>query len=229
LSPGSPLSGKRPRTSMGPAFARYRMTRRSCKLPAPRSGRPAQTRARSPESRAQSRKTSQRGGLSRIAICMLTRNHTYQDRQLLTIPPLASERSPNELAYSGLAASGANSDVHPTSLLMCGGCGGSHKPVHGTCLRKSRAHQVPPPGSIVRGGDCEEVSFKEYAYLTWLLDSRHLHTQSTSLHLDDLRTTWFGVPHNQQDSPPKLFVWPRLQTLVNQASEQPHLCRMWLM
>jgi len=105
---------------------------------------------------------------------------------------------------------------------MCGGCGGSHKPVHKRCLRISGAHQVPPPGSRVRRGDCEEVPFKEYAYLTWLLDSRHLHTQSTSLHLDDLRTTWFGVPHDQQDSPPKLFVWPRLQILVNQASEQPH-------
>lgn len=71
-------------------------------------------------------------------------------------------------------------------------------------------------------GDCEEVPFKEYAYLTWLLDSKHLQGQTSSLHLDDLRTTWFGVPHDQKDSPPKLFIWPRLHNLLTNATNQPH-------
>ncbi|KAK0734363.1 hypothetical protein B0T26DRAFT_67305 [Lasiosphaeria miniovina] len=116
----------------------------------------------------------------------------------------------------------AEVDVHPASLVMCAGCGGAHRPVHKGCLSKSRDHRPPPPGSRSRRGDCEEVSFKEYAYLTWLLDSKLLQGQTTSLHLDDLRTTWFGVPHDQKDSPPKLLIWPRLHNLLTDTPDQPH-------
>jgi hypothetical protein len=83
-------------------------------------------------------------------------------------------------------------------------------------------HLVPQPGSEAMVGACEEVSFSQYVYSTWLLDSRHLVDSTNKLHLRDLQTTWFGVPHDQKDSPPKLFVWPRVQSLVSQASDQPH-------
>ncbi|KAM7186229.1 hypothetical protein V8F33_011927 [Rhypophila sp. PSN 637] len=119
-------------------------------------------------------------------------------------------------------ANDVHGTVHPASLVMCAGCGGARRPVHKKCLRKSRDHCLVPSGSGTWTSDCEEVPFKEYAYLTWLLDSNHLQGQTTSLHLEDLRTTWFGVPHDQRESPPKLFVWPRLQNLLANAPDQPH-------
>ncbi|KAM7188967.1 hypothetical protein V8F33_010301 [Rhypophila sp. PSN 637] len=122
----------------------------------------------------------------------------------------------------GCRLCGAGDDVHPASLVMCAGCGAPHRPVHKKCLRRYPGHSLLPSGSRARRGACEEVPFKEYVYLTWLLDSNHLQAQTTSLHLDDLRTTWFGVPHDQRDSPPKLFIWPRVQNLLANASDQPH-------
>ncbi|KAK1829692.1 hypothetical protein QBC39DRAFT_125502 [Podospora conica] len=115
----------------------------------------------------------------------------------------------------------ANADVHPASLLMCAGCGPAHSPVHKSCLRDSSRHRLLGPGQQPRPrrGKCEEVPFKEYAYLSWLLDSQYRQEDSDSLHLDDLRTTWFGVPHDQKASSPKLFVWPRLQAILNNAPD----------
>jgi energy-coupling factor transporter ATP-binding protein EcfA2 len=123
---------------------------------------------------------------------------------------------------------GAEADVHPASLLMCAGCGPAHSPVHKHCLRHAPRHclrhaprhRLLGPGRQPRPrrGKCEEVPFKEYAYLSWLLDSQYRQEDSDSLHLDDLRTKWFGVPHDQKASSPKLSVWPRLQAILNNAA-----------
>ncbi|KAK5662366.1 hypothetical protein OQA88_8276 [Cercophora sp. LCS_1] len=68
----------------------------------------------------------------------------------------------------------------------------------------------PEPDSYLIGSITEELEIPQ-----------RLQDQTAYLHLDDLRTTWFGVPHDQKDSPPKLFVWPRLQNLLSNASDQP--------
>jgi len=99
----------------------------------------------------------------------------------------------------------------PSDLLMCDGCGVSRMPVHISCLRGNGDHGI----------DCDVIPFTDYAYITWLLDTRLLQDKSVSLHTRDLWTTWFGVPYHQNESPPRLFVWPRLQNLVNSAPKRP--------
>jgi len=65
------------------------------------------------------------------------------------------------------------------------------------------------------------VDFKTYVFMKWLLDVRYLEG-STGLHLDDLKATWFGVPHSQSDSEyPQLFIWNKLRSLVSEAADAP--------
>lgn len=60
------------------------------------------------------------------------------------------------------------------------------------------------------------------AQMERIMDSKPMHGQTLSVHPDDLRARWFGVSHDQKGSPPKLFVWPRLQSLVSEAPDRPH-------
>lgn len=109
----------------------------------------------------------------------------------------------------------------PRQLVLCGGCGPARKPVHRECLRDDPEHQPPVAGQAWPSGDCNEVDFRDYAHLTWLLNSQLLEENKKSLHLRDLWSTWFGVPHDQVDSPPKLFIWPRMSDLINSARRTP--------
>jgi hypothetical protein len=100
-------------------------------------------------------------------------------------------------------------------FMLCGGCGAPHMPAHRKCLASFRPHRPNDPGPALYTEPCEEVNFEEFAYTASLLDSRLLDEDKTALHVDDLWSTWFGVPHNQQGPLPQLHIYPRLQHLVS--------------
>lgn len=71
------------------------------------------------------------------------------------------------------------------------------------------------------GDACEDIDFREYVFTTWLLDARAIDKDKTSLHVDDLWSTWFGVPHDQEGSCPKLCIYPRLERLLDGVDGRP--------
>ncbi|KAK5656422.1 hypothetical protein OQA88_4803 [Cercophora sp. LCS_1] len=104
---------------------------------------------------------------------------------------------------------------YTSSYVLCGGCGPSGKPAHRDCLARSPDHRPEvPPSEIMMGEPCQEIDFDEFMYTTYLLNSQFLDQDKESLHLDDLWSTWIGVPHDQEGSCPKLHIYPRLQTLI---------------
>lgn len=108
--------------------------------------------------------------------------------------------------------------------VLCGGCGSSHMPAHRQCLARSPAHRpnAPVGANIILGEPCQEVDFEDFIYTTWLLDSRFLDQDKESLHIDDLWSTWFGIPHDQEGPLPQLHIYPRLQLLMSgESNEKP--------
>jgi len=103
----------------------------------------------------------------------------------------------------------------PKDLILCGGCGPSHIPAHRSCLTNYPLHE--PQEEDTR---CHEVEFQEFVYMGWLLESKYLDKDKTSLHVDDLWSTWFGVPQDQDGRRPRLFIYPRLQRLITEAPDQ---------
>lgn len=59
---------------------------------------------------------------------------------------------------------------------------------------------------------CEKVKMSDFAWISWLFNSRVPAEKQKSLHRKDLWTTWFGVPYQQNQ--PFLFTYPRLQNLL---------------
>ena len=55
----------------------------------------------------------------------------------------------------------------------------------------------------------------EYVWIHYLLNSQNTRREQAILHREDMWSSWFNVP-NQQDRP-KLYVYPRLQYLINNA------------
>lgn len=102
----------------------------------------------------------------------------------------------------------------PKDLIFCAGCGVSHKPIHRSCITKVSDHKPPPYADGDCDDSCDEVEYKEYVYMMLLLDSRYLQNKEV-LHLEDIWSTWLGVPHDQPKGPyPQLYIWPRLKRLV---------------
>jgi hypothetical protein len=65
------------------------------------------------------------------------------------------------------------------------------------------------------------VRFKEYVYITYLLDSSYLDDNYT-LHLRDMGSTWFGVPREQPcRALPQLYIWRRLAQIVEEVDDAP--------
>ncbi|KAI5921413.1 hypothetical protein F4810DRAFT_712454 [Camillea tinctor] len=106
----------------------------------------------------------------------------------------------------------------PRDLVSCAGCGAPKKPAHRYCLRQDPDHRPNAPSGT---SDCDEVELKDYIYLTWLLDSSSLEKRKRDLHLDDIWSTWFGVPHDQTDARPNMYIWPRVNNLLNTTKEMP--------
>ncbi|KAK4218924.1 hypothetical protein QBC37DRAFT_164801 [Rhypophila decipiens] len=108
--------------------------------------------------------------------------------------------------------------------VFCGGCGASHIPAHRQCLARSPDHNPNTAlgANSIFGEPCQEVDFEDFIYTTWLLDSRLLDQDKESLHIDDLWSTWFGVPHDQEGPLPQLHIYPRLQLLMSgESNEKP--------
>ncbi|KAK3941958.1 hypothetical protein QBC46DRAFT_352819 [Diplogelasinospora grovesii] len=109
-----------------------------------------------------------------------------------------------------------------SSYVLCGGCGPVTQPAHRHCLAKLQDHcPNQPHGQVMYGDPCQEVDFEDFIYTSWLLDCRFIDQDKESLHIDDLWSTWFGVPHDQEGPKPQLFIYPRLQRLVAAAHGKP--------
>lgn len=74
---------------------------------------------------------------------------------------------------------------------------------------------------MIYGNTCQETEFQQYIYTSSLMDSRLLDNDKASLHMDDLWSTWFGVAHEQTGHLPRFCIYPRLQNLVDVASDTP--------
>jgi hypothetical protein len=79
---------------------------------------------------------------------------------------------------------------------------------------------MPSSNSSNRNSYCQEVSFKQYVFMKWLLDSNFRGVKD--LHIKDLKTTWFGVPQEQAETHrPQLYIWNRPSAVVTQDAEAP--------
>jgi energy-coupling factor transporter ATP-binding protein EcfA2 len=62
---------------------------------------------------------------------------------------------------------------------------------------------------------CAKSDFRDWVWINWLLYSRVPRAQAEQMHIEDIWATWFAVPHYQNEYPPKLHLYPRMQHLVN--------------
>ena len=109
----------------------------------------------------------------------------------------------------------------PRDLVFCSGCLPSKKPAHRACLARNTEHQ-PQGQEDEEPADCQEVSFKEYVYMKYLLDSRYLDEDKSTLHLRDMESTWFGVPREQPcRALPQLYIWRRLAQITGEVDKAP--------
>ena len=99
----------------------------------------------------------------------------------------------------------------PSSLLICGGCGG--RPYHKHCWDQWPDHR---PGALVAYEPCGKTEFEDFVWIHWLLHSNISPEKQEKLHMDDIWTTWFGVPHYQ--SLPRLDIYPRLKSLLEKSA-----------
>lgn len=83
------------------------------------------------------------------------------------------------------------------------------------------SHQANIDEPAMYGDVCEEIDFQQYMFTSSLVDSRFLEKDKTSLHVDDLWSTWFGVPHEQHGHFPRLCIYPRLERLVDTVTDRP--------
>ncbi|KAM7201004.1 hypothetical protein V8F20_005013 [Naviculisporaceae sp. PSN 640] len=112
----------------------------------------------------------------------------------------------------------------PSNFVICRGCGPARRskwPAHRSCLAKCEDHQPNLPLNKADGPEapsCEEIDYKTVVYTTSLLDSSRVKRQeATEDHLEDLWSTWFGVPRNQKGPHyPQLHIYPRLETMLSQ-------------
>jgi len=106
---------------------------------------------------------------------------------------------------------------NPYDLVYCPGCCVSTRPAHRSCLAHKPAH-LSDFEDNEDSPKCEELSFTEYVYISFLISSDYHGEDEQELHLDDLETTWFGVPREQSCYHyPQLYIWPRLDQIVTEA------------
>lgn len=116
----------------------------------------------------------------------------------------------------------------PSLFVFCRGCGPARRskwPAHRSCLARCQDHQPDLPPDEDDDPDahsCEEIDYKTVVYTTWLLDSSRVKREEvTSIHLDDLWSTWFGVPRHQEGPYPQLHIYPRLERLLSETNRKP--------
>lgn len=96
------------------------------------------------------------------------------------------------------------------TLCVCAGCGG--RTFHKTCWENWVLHEADDGLEKCK----EPTEFSEFVWIKHLLYSNISPEEQATLHRGDVWSTWFGVPHQQDD--PKLYVYPRLQVLVGEAN-----------
>ncbi|KAI1427994.1 hypothetical protein F5Y12DRAFT_791152 [Xylaria sp. FL1777] len=109
----------------------------------------------------------------------------------------------------------------PADFVLCGGCGAAHIPAHRQCISSVPFHQPDQDGDNIYGSPCEEVDFQEYVYTSWLMDGRLRSNDQTALHLDDIWSTWLGIPDGQDGPHPQLRIYPRLERLIAAVPNKP--------
>ncbi|KAF5534140.1 calcium-independent phospholipase A2, partial [Fusarium phyllophilum] len=68
---------------------------------------------------------------------------------------------------------------------------------------------------------CKEIDLEQRIFVSWLLDSTLLDKDKTTLHVEDLISTWLGVSEDQSGPLPQLCIYPQLERLVNSAVNAP--------
>ncbi|RTE85170.1 hypothetical protein BHE90_000326 [Fusarium euwallaceae] len=110
----------------------------------------------------------------------------------------------------------------PARFVLCSGCGAAHMPAHRKCLLNTRDHQPESEEPPEFGDPCEEIDFQQWwIFISWLLDSKIPDEEKSALHVNDLWSTWFGVPEDQEGHCPQLCIYPRLERLVEKVLEKP--------
>ncbi|RSM02019.1 hypothetical protein CDV31_011102 [Fusarium ambrosium] len=94
-------------------------------------------------------------------------------------------------------------------------------PAHRQCLLNTRDHQPESEEPPEFGDPCEEIDFQQWIFVSWLLDSKIPDEEKSALHVNDLWSTWFGVPEDQEGHCPQLCIYPRLERLVEKVLEKP--------
>lgn len=95
-------------------------------------------------------------------------------------------------------------------LCICSGCRG--RTYHKSCWPEASFHIV----SNRNPGICKQpVDFVEYVWINYLLKSHTEPDEQAELHRADVWSSWFNVPSRQGRA--KLYVYPRLQMLINNA------------
>ena len=95
-------------------------------------------------------------------------------------------------------------------LCICPGCRG--RTYHKSCWPVAPLH-LPSDGYP---DVCKQpTDFVEYIWINHLLKSQTIREEQATLHREDMWSSWFNVP-NQQDRA-QLYVYPRLQWLINNA------------
>ncbi|RSL53411.1 hypothetical protein CEP54_010419 [Fusarium duplospermum] len=109
----------------------------------------------------------------------------------------------------------------PSRFVLCSGCGAAHMPAHRYCLLNTREHQPESEEPPEFGDPCEEIDFQQWIFVSWLLDSRIPDEEKAALHVNDIWSTWFGVPEDQESHCPQLCIYPRIERLVEKVLEKP--------
>ncbi|KAH7141535.1 hypothetical protein B0J13DRAFT_556977 [Dactylonectria estremocensis] len=108
--------------------------------------------------------------------------------------------------------------VYLRDLVMCSNCGPAHKPAHSSCLARFCGHQtnIGLGRGNITDDMCEEIKYVDYVFTRYLLDTTALRHNKKALHAEDALCTWIGVPYYQYGKKPQIYVWPRLQCILDQ-------------
>jgi len=114
-----------------------------------------------------------------------------------------------------------NQKGEPADFVLCGGCGAARMPAHRQCISSVAYHQLGGDDENSYGSPCEEVDFQEYVYTSGLMDSRLRSKDQVALHLDDIWSTWLGIPDGQDGPHPQIHIFPRLESLMAEVANRP--------
>ncbi|KAI0423414.1 hypothetical protein F5Y09DRAFT_357001 [Xylaria sp. FL1042] len=120
-----------------------------------------------------------------------------------------------------LACRVCNQKGEPADFVLCGGCGAARMPAHRQCISSATFHQPGADEENMYGSPCEEVDFQEFVYTSWLMDSKLQSKDQVALHLEDIWSTWLGLPDGQDGPDPQIHIFPRLESLMAEATNRP--------